>query len=115
MCGIVFAVFKKSIILIHKYFNLIKKLINFGGNLVELAKIKGILVNDECFSDIKLKSKFIKIELINRKEFIMNPESEEWELHDMNDEILIEFPDSDTAVTHFMMYQQIWEDALARF
>ena len=91
-----------------------KKLINFNGTLVELAKIKGLVVNDEGFFDIKLKSKFIKIELINRKEFLLNPESEEWELHDMNDEILIEFPDSDTAIKHFLVYQQIWEDALSR-
>ena len=91
-----------------------KKLINFNGTLVELKKIKGLVINDEGFFDIKLKSNFIKIELINRKEFLLNPESNDWELHEMNDEILIEFPDRDRAITHFLEYQQIWEESLSK-
>ena len=91
-----------------------KKVINLNGTLVELNKIKGIVINDEGYFNIKLSSNFIKVELQNRKEYIFNPESNEWELHDLNDEILIEFPNSDYACTKFEQMKEIWEEAINR-
>ncbi len=91
-----------------------KKVINLNGTLVELNKIKGISINDEGFFDIKLKSNYIKVELQNRKEYIFNPETTDWELHDMNDVILIEFPSSDYVYKSFDEMKDIWEAAINR-
>ena len=89
-----------------------KKIINLNGTLVELDKIKGVVINEEGFFDIKLKYNFIKIELASRKEFIKNPESNEWELHDIKDEILIEYPDAEHVYKHFVQIKKIWENAI---
>jgi hypothetical protein len=89
-----------------------KKVINLNGTLVELNKIKGVSINDECFSSIKLKSNYLKIELQNRKEYIINPETNNWELHDINDEILIEYPNSEHAEKNFFRIKTIWENAI---
>lgn len=89
-----------------------KKIINLNGTLVELNKIKGIVINEEGYSDIKLKSNFIKIELQNRKEYVFNPSEDEWELHDFNDEILIEFPNYEYVYESFIQIKTVWEEAL---
>ena len=89
-----------------------RKIINLSGTLVELDKIKGIVINDDGYFDIKLKSNFIKIELLNRKEYIFNPENSDWELHDLNDEILIEFPNSDIVVDKYLEMKATWEEAI---
>jgi len=89
-----------------------KKVINLNGTVVELDKIKGISINEEGFFDIKLKSNFIKVELQNRKEYVFNPETNEWELHDFNDEILIEYPSSDYVYKSFEQMKEIWEEAI---
>lgn len=89
-----------------------KKVINLNGTLVELNKIKGICMNEDGFFDIKLKSTFIKVELQNRKEYIFNPETSEWELHDFNDEILIEFPSADYVYASFVQMKETWEEAI---
>ena len=89
-----------------------KKIINLNGTYVELDKIKGISMNEEGYFDIKLKSNFIKVELQNRKEYIYNPAENEWELHDVTNEILIEYPTSNYAYESIVKIKQIWEDAI---
>lgn len=89
-----------------------RKIINLGGTLVELDKVKGISINEDGYFDSKLKSNFIKIELLNRKEYILNPETSDWELHDLNDEILLEFPDSDVVFQKYTEIKEAWEEAI---
>lgn len=89
-----------------------KKIISLGGSLVELDKVKGVSINEDGYYDSKLESNYIKIELLNRKEYILNPETLDWELHDLNDEILIEFPDSDSVAEKYLQIKEVWEEAI---
>jgi hypothetical protein len=89
-----------------------KKIINLNGTLVELAKVKSITINGEGFSELKLKPNFIKIQLSNRKDFLYNPESKTYELIDVEDEILIEYPNIEYAYNSFLSLKEIWEEAI---
>lgn len=89
-----------------------KKIINLNGTLVELAKVKSITINGEGFSDIKLKPNFIKIQLSNRKDYLYNPESKAYELIDVEDEILIEYPNIEYAYNSFLSLKEVWEEAV---
>lgn len=89
-----------------------KKIINLNGTLVELAKVKSITINGEGFSELKLKPNFIKIQLSNRKDFLYNPESKTYELIDVEDEILIEYPNIEYAYNSFLSLKEVWEEAI---
>ncbi|MHA3788009.1 hypothetical protein ACX0HA_07350 [Flavobacterium hauense] len=89
-----------------------KKIINLNGTLVELAKVKSITINGEGFFDVKLKPNFIKIQLSNRKDYLYNPESKAYELIDVEDEILIEYPNSEYAYNSFLSLKEVWEEAV---
>lgn len=89
-----------------------KKIINLNGTLVELAKVKSITINGEGFSELKLKPNFIKIQLSNRKDFLYNPEIKTYELIDVEDEILIEYPNIEYAYNSFLSLKEIWEEAI---
>jgi len=89
-----------------------KKIINLNGTLVELAKVKSITINGEGFSELKLKPNFIKIQLSNRKDFLYNPESKTYELVDVEDEILIEYPNIEYAYNSFLSLKEVWEEAI---
>lgn len=88
------------------------KIINLDGTLIELEKVKAILINEEGYFDIKLKSKFIKIILQNRKEYIFNPIINDFELIDISDEFLIEFPTDGDALRKFYKMQETWNESL---
>ena len=89
-----------------------KKIINLNGTLVELAKVKSITINGEGFSELKLKPNFIKIQLSNRKDFLFNPEKKTYELIDVEDEILIEYPNIEYAYNSFLSLKEVWEEAI---
>jgi len=89
------------------------KIINLNGNAVELSKIKAISVNE--FHKVKQSTREIKIELASRKEYILNPENEKHELHTINEVVMIEYPDNDTAIKIYFEMMQIWEDSLEEF
>lgn len=52
------------------------------------------------------------MELQNRKDYIFNPETTDWELHDLNDVILIEFPSFEYVYKSFNQMKEIWEEAI---
>ncbi len=89
-----------------------KKIVNLNGTLVELGRVKSITINAEGFSDVKLKPNFIKILLSNRKEYLYNPEKRVHELIDVEDEILIEYPNIEYAYNSFLSLKEVWEEAV---
>jgi len=89
-----------------------KKIINLNGTLVELGKVTSISINGEGFTNVKLKPNFIKIQLASRKEFILNPERRQFELIDIDDEILIEYPNAEFAYNNFLSLKEVWEEAV---
>ena len=88
------------------------KILNLNGTLVELNKLSAIIINDEGYFDIKLKSNQIKFILKNRKEYIYNPSEQEYELIEITDDFIVEFPNSDEAVRNIILLKNIWEDAI---
>ncbi|HBK70256.1 MAG TPA: hypothetical protein DDZ39_01135 [Flavobacteriaceae bacterium] len=82
------------------------KTINLNGILIEFDRIKAIIHND--FID----NEFLKIELNKRKEYVFNPNTDKWEIQEFDDEILIEFPDNDIAITEYLDLKKIWEKEL---
>lgn len=89
-----------------------KKIINLNGTLVELSRIKGICINSEGFTEIKLAPNQIKILLSGRKEYIYNPERRAYELIYIEDEIIIEYPNTEYAYSNFLGLMEIWETTL---
>lgn len=89
-----------------------KKIINLNGTLVELSRVKSISINGEGFFDVKLQPNFIKIQLYNRKEYIYNPDKREHEFIDIEDEILIEYPNAEYAYNNFLGLKEVWEQAI---
>jgi hypothetical protein len=89
-----------------------KKIINLNGTLVELARIKSININGEGFTNIKLQPNFIKIQLTGRKEYVLNPERRQYELIDMEDEVLLEYPNAEFAYNNFLSLKEVWEEAV---
>ena len=89
-----------------------KKIINLNGTLVELSKVKSITVNGEGFTNIRLQPNFIKIQLETRKDYIFNPEKRIHELIDVENEVLIEYPNAEYAYNSFMSLKEVWEEAV---
>lgn len=89
------------------------KILNLNGNAVELAKIKAISVNE--YYRMKHKTNEIKIELTSRIEYILNPTTDKYELETIKDVLIVEYPDSDTAIINHREMMKIWEDALEEF
>ena len=89
------------------------KILNLNGNAVELAKIKAISVNE--YYRMKHKTNEIKIELTSRIEYILNPTTDKYELETIKDILIVEYPDSDTAINSYKEMMQIWEDSLEEF
>lgn len=44
--------------------------------------------------------------------YIFNPETTYWELHDINDVILIEFSSSEYVYSSFNQMKETWEEAI---
>lgn len=86
------------------------KIINLNGNAVELEKIKAVSHNE--YHRVSPETNQLKIEFKTRKEYVFNPGSKEWELETFNDVLLIDYPDSDTAVDNYLEIMEIWEEAL---
>ncbi|MFD2601022.1 hypothetical protein [Flavobacterium suzhouense] len=89
-----------------------KKIINLNGTLVELSKVKSITVNAEGFTNIKLQPNFIKIQLESKKEYVYNPEKRIHELIDVENEVLIEYPNAEFAYNSFLSLKDVWEEAV---
>ncbi len=90
-----------------------KHIIDLNGTAVELKKIKGITEywNYYIDSEPNLPPYHLKIELQNRKEYIFNPKSEEWEVHDINDYIIV--PQDEYSLNkNYRLVKGKWEDAL---
>ena len=90
-----------------------KKIIDLNGTLVELSKIKGITEYSNFYDDAQpnLPPFHLRIELQNRKEYILNPKTEKWELHDVIDYIIVPQVEYDCHKNYKMMREN-WEDAL---
>ena len=86
------------------------KIINLNGNAVELEKIKAISHNG--YHQTKPETNQLKVEFKTRKEYLFNPGSREWELETFNDVLLVNYPDSDTAVDNYLEIMGLWEEAL---
>ncbi len=82
------------------------KIINLNGVLIELKRIKAIIHNDYELSN------YLKIEMNKRKEYIYNPNVEEWEIQEYNDIVNVEFPNQDIAVENYRELKNIWESEL---
>ncbi len=87
-----------------------KKLINLNGNAVVLADIKSISVNE--YFNVTPETNQVKIEFKARKEYVFNPESEEWVGEIFNDLLLVNYPDGDTAIENYVQIMEIWEEAI---
>lgn len=82
------------------------KIINLNGVLIEIDRLKAIIHDD--YNDAN-KLKFV---FNLKKEYIFNPNIDEYEIHEFNDEIDIEFPDNNTAVNNYFDIKNIWEEHL---
>ncbi|MDV6168463.1 hypothetical protein R1T16_08485 [Flavobacterium sp. DG1-102-2] len=89
-----------------------KKIINLNGTLVELNRVKSICINGEGFTGLKLAPNQIKILLSGKKEYVLNPEKRSYELIDIEDEILIEYPNAEFAYSNFLSLKEVWEEAI---
>ncbi len=79
------------------------KIINLNGVTIDLHRIKAIFHND--YEDCKR----LRIIMNNRKEYIFNPNIDEWVVEEISEDFFINFPDNDTAVENCRQMQNIWE------
>lgn len=79
------------------------KIINLNSVMVDLNRIKAIFHND--YEDCNR----LRIIMNNRKEYIFNPNIDEWVLEEISEDFFINFPDNDTAVENYREMQNIWE------
>ena len=86
-------------------------IINLNGNAVPLSQIKSISKND--YFNAEPATNQVKIEFKMRKEYLFNPNSEEWELETFNDVLLINYPDGDCATENYFQIMETWEEALS--
>ncbi|HET8887220.1 MAG TPA: hypothetical protein VFM70_12800 [Salinimicrobium sp.] len=86
------------------------KIINLNGNAVVLADIKSISISG--YFNVEPQTNQVKIELKTRREYIYNPNTEDWELETFNDILLVNYPNGQTADDNYWEMMQIWEDAM---
>lgn len=79
------------------------KIVNLNGVMIDLHRIKAIFHND--YEDCKK----LRIIMNNRKEYVFNPNNEEWVLEEISEDFFIEFPDNDIAVENYIQMQNVWQ------
>lgn len=79
------------------------KIINLNGVMVDLRRVKSIIHNDNKNPNV------IKIEFNKRKEYVFNPNIDKWEVQEYNDQVIIDFLDSDIAVENYFQMMSIWK------
>lgn len=79
------------------------KIINLNGILIDLQRVKAIFHND--YEDCNK----LRIILNNRKDYVWNPNNENWELEEISDDFYIEFPNNDIAVENYKEMKRLWE------
>jgi len=79
------------------------KIVNLIGVLIYLHRIKAIFHND--YEDCRK----LKIILNNRKEYVFNPNKDEWVLEEISEDFFIEFPGNNIAVENYRQMQNVWQ------
>jgi hypothetical protein len=88
----------------------IPRVVSHGGITVDLETIKCFKV--QTYSDIG-KSNVLTIEFkTSNVDYILNPETEEFELHTFNDKTEVEYPSYDSACAYRDEWAEIWQDYL---
>jgi len=86
-----------------------KKLIDLGNNIVEVDKILGMSVNGYIDAG---PTNCITITFKTRKEYIYNPNLDNYEMEEFNDVLNIEFSNFETAQAYLNEFMEEWEAML---
>ena len=86
-----------------------KRIINFGSNMVEVDKILAMSVNTNTDCG---PTNQIKITFKTRKEYIFYPNLDLYEMEVFNDELFIDYYNNATAEDYLNQFMAEWEAVL---